>query len=218
MVVLLNVYAYLLGPVALALPNWTAVGMTVVAVLLFAAREPLHELARRLDVSELVTAAQFLILTGIVLPLLPAQPITTLTSISPREAWLALVVVCTLSYASYLLQRYLPAAGGNLWMAVLGGLYSSTATTVVFSRRARTQPSTIPEARAAIALATAVMYLRILLIVAVFNQALAQRLAAPLVALFVLALAIALVHYRRDGVSGAKHPVEADRNPARAWG
>ena len=47
--------------------------------------------------------------------------------------WLALVVVCTFSYVSYLAQRYWAAAAGGLSMAALGGLYSSTAVTVVLA-------------------------------------------------------------------------------------
>jgi uncharacterized membrane protein (DUF4010 family) len=58
-VLLLNVHAYLLGVVTLALPNWVAVGTTVAAVLLLTGRERLHELARRVEMKEIVTAANF---------------------------------------------------------------------------------------------------------------------------------------------------------------
>ena len=147
---LLNVLAYLLGAVALALPPWLAVAITVASVLLLTGREQLHALARRLEMREIVTAGQFLILTGIVLPLLPNHPVTTLTAITPRQVWLALVVVCTFSYVSYLAQRYWAAAAGGLWMAALGGLYSSTATTVVLARQAKADPSTRRHAQAGI--------------------------------------------------------------------
>jgi uncharacterized membrane protein (DUF4010 family) len=63
-------------------------------------------MARELELPEVVTAGKFLILTGIILPLLPNEPITPLTRVTPYQAWLALVAVCTLSYGSYLLQRY----------------------------------------------------------------------------------------------------------------
>src|ERR1700751_5038012 len=180
---LLNIHAYLLGAVALALPPWVAGTMTVVAVLLLTGREQLHDLARRLEIKEIVTAGQFLVLTGIVLPLLPNQPVTTLTPITPRQVWLALVVVCTFSYVSYLAQRHWAAAAGGLWMAALGGLYSSTAATVVLARPAKAHPALERQAQAGITLATAIMYLRILAIVAIFNFALARALAVPLCAL-----------------------------------
>jgi uncharacterized membrane protein (DUF4010 family) len=192
----LNLHAYILGPIALALPNWVAVGTTVAAVLFLTGRERLHGLARGLDIGEIVTAGQFLILTGIILPLLPNEPVTTLTNITPRHAWLALVVVCALSYASYLAQRYWPPAAQGLWMAALGGLYSSTATTVVLARRAKTDEAWRGHAQAGITLATAIMYLRILAIVAVFNAELARRLLIPFVGLSLVALVICVAQYR----------------------
>ena len=196
MVPLCNVQAYLLGAVALAFPAWMAVGVTVASVLFFTGRERLHGLARKVEMSEIVTAGQFLILTGLVLPLLPDQPVTTLTHITPRQAWLALLAVCSVSYASYLVQRILAPAAGDLWMALLGGLYSSTATTVVLSRRAKSDPGLVPQARAGITLATAVMYLRVLVIVSVFNLSLAKELAPALLALGVAGLITGTVQYR----------------------
>jgi uncharacterized membrane protein (DUF4010 family) len=195
-VLTLNVHAYLLGAVALALPPWIAVTMTVVSVLLLTGREQLHALARRLDIREIITAGQFLILTGIVLPLLPNQSVTTLTPITPRQVWLALVVVCTFSYVSYLAQRYWAVAAGGLWMAALGGLYSSTATTVVLARQTKTEPALQRQARAGITLATAIMYLRILAIVAIFDLELARALLVPLGALSLTGFAFCGLQYR----------------------
>jgi len=192
---LFNVLAYVLGAVALALPPWIAVTMTVTAVLLLTGRTWLHDLAGRIDMQEIITAGQFLILTGIVLPLLPNEPVTTLTSITPRHAWLALVVVSTFSYVSYLAQRYWAAAAGGLWMAALGGLYSSTATTVVLARQAQADPAVRRHAQAGITLATAIMYIRILAITGIFNLPLAQHLALPMIALSLAGFAICALQY-----------------------
>src|SRR5580704_1639736 len=134
-----NVLAYLLGPVTLAEPPWVAIGMTVAAVLFLTSREALHGLAHRIELSEIVNAGRFLLLTGFALPLLPNTPVTDLSSITPRQVWLAMVAVCSVSYASYLLQRYVAPASAGLLTAVLGGLYSSTATTVVLARRAHAE-------------------------------------------------------------------------------
>ncbi|HKF72401.1 MAG TPA: DUF4010 domain-containing protein [Stellaceae bacterium] len=217
MVPLCNMQAYLLGAVALAFPAWMAVGVTVASVLFFTGRERLHDLARKVEMAEIVTAGQFLILTGLVLPLLPDQPVTTLTHITPRQAWLALLAVCSVSYASYLMQRVLAPTAGDLWMALLGGLYSSTATTVVLARRARSDPGLVPQARAGITLATAVMYLRALVIVCVFNLPLGKVLAPALATLGVAGLITGAVQYRFAPPS--RKPAEptaaaaAQRNP-----
>jgi uncharacterized membrane protein (DUF4010 family) len=135
MVPVCNVIAFLLGPAALAQPPWLSAGVTAAAVLLLTNRDQLHRFAREIEIPELVTAGKFLVLTGLVLPLLPNQPISSLTSINPRQAWLALIAVSAISYASYLLQRYvMPRGGAILPVAILGGLYSSTATSVALAR------------------------------------------------------------------------------------
>ncbi len=73
--------------------------------------------------------------------------------------------------------------GGGLWVAVLGGLYSSTATTVVLARRARAEPAMLRQAQTGIMLATSIMYLRLLIIVAMFDLPLARALAPVLLPL-----------------------------------
>lgn len=208
-----NVLAYLLGPVAFAEPPWVAIGVTVVAVLLLTAREKLHGFARRLDAKEIVTAGKFLILTGLILPFLPSQPVTPLTDITPHQVWLAVLAVCTLSYASYLLQRYVAPREGGLWAAVLGGLYSSTATTVVLARRAHAASGLVAQAQAGIILATAIMYLRILIVVALFDQPLALALAPALVALTAGGLVLAGVWHRLGRASAGVVPDGVLDNP-----
>lgn len=212
-VLVVNVQAYLLGAIALALPNWLAVGTTVTTVLLLASRERLHAFARRLEMREIITAGEFLILTGIILPLLPAEPVTSLTTITPRQVWLALVVICAISYASYLAQRYWRPPAAGLWTAVLGGLYSSTATTIVLARRAKAKGAMQADAAAGITLATGLMYVRLLAVIAVFNLDLARHMLIALVALFLLASLICAVQLWWSGGPSNDDPVPVGRNP-----
>lgn len=196
-VLVLNVQAYLLGAIALALPHWIAVATTVTAVLLLTGRPQLHALARRVELKEIITAGEFLILTGIILPLLPDRPVTTLTQVTPQQVWLALIVVCTFSYVSYLAQRYWAAAARGLWMAALGGLYSSTAATVVLARQAKADSAVARQSKAGITLATGIMYLRIEAVVGIFNRALARPLLLPTLGLALGAFAISALQYWR---------------------
>jgi uncharacterized membrane protein (DUF4010 family) len=210
-----NMLAYLIGPAALALPAWIAIAVTVAAVLLMTTREALHALAQKVELREIVTTAEFLILTGIVLPLLPDRPVTSLTAITPYKAWLALLAVCTLSYGSYLLQRFWASPASDLAVAFLGGLYSSTATTVIFARAAKANPSSAARAQAGIILATSVMYLRILAVIAVFDLALAKSLAPILVVFCLAGLAMAAWRYRGSAANASASPAEGmkPRNP-----
>jgi uncharacterized membrane protein (DUF4010 family) len=213
-----NLLAYLIGPVALTQPHWVAVGMTVVSVLLLTGRETLHAVARRIEPPEIVTAGKFLILTGIVLPLLPNEPVTALTTVTAYQAWLALLAVCTLSYASYLLLRYWAPKQGDLLTAILGGLYSSTATTVVLARRAGAKGIASDRARTGIVLGTAVMYLRILGIIAIFNLGLAATLAPALAGLALLGLSLAtLLLWLAGWPSGETGDISTPGNPLELW-
>jgi uncharacterized membrane protein (DUF4010 family) len=194
-----NLLAYLIGPTALLEPSWVGIGLTVSAVLLLGARKPLHDIARQIPFDEIATFGKFLVLTGIILPLLPNEPVTTLTALTPHRLWLAVVVVSSLSYGSYLLQRYLSPTRGVLLAAVLGGLYSSTATTVVLARRVREDPGALRQIQAGIVLATALMYLRLELVIAALNVALARICAPALLGLGLLSTVLAAGCYWLEG-------------------
>ena len=101
-----NLLAYALGALALTQPLWLCVAVAVAAVLLLGGRRTLHAWAARVPTQEVVTAGQFLVLVGVVLPLLQGRPTIPYTPITPFGVWLAVVAVSTISYASYLLQRF----------------------------------------------------------------------------------------------------------------
>ena len=123
-----NLLAYLLGPVALTQPHWVAVGLTVTAVLLLTGRERLHTMARQLELPEIITAGKFLILTGIILPLLPngrpaAQTSVRVEPSNPLElsaAALFAVLFVAISIASTWAADHFGAAGLYAIAAIVG--------------------------------------------------------------------------------------------------
>lgn len=215
MVPLCNVVAYLLGPVALIEAPWVAVSLTVAAVLLLRARDRLHALARRIPGEEIITLAQFLVLIGVILPLLPDVQVSPLTSITPFQVWLGVVVVSSLSYGSYLLQKLASPRRSLFATSVLGGLYSSTATTALLARQLREDPVNANEVRSGIVLATALMYLRIGIVVAIFDLRLALSLALSLFALALSAgaLAFAILRWGRVTTAVERAAAPLPRNP-----
>ncbi|MBY0577776.1 MAG: DUF4010 domain-containing protein [Burkholderiales bacterium] len=209
-----NLIAYLLGPITLIEPHWVAVSFTVSAVLLLGARESLHHFAQKLPAEEIMTGGKFLVLTGIILPLLPNHPVTNLSVITPHQVWLAVVVVSTLSYASYMIRRYVSPQKGLLAASVLGGLYSSTATTVVLARQGREGAFARHEILSGIVLATSLMYLRLCVVVAVFNLSLAISILPYLSGLFVLGLLLSwLCRLGRRGEATGEHVLAVQANP-----
>src|SRR5271166_4708979 len=192
-----NLIAYLIGPIALTQAPWVAVAASVTAVLLVGTREKLHRLVTVVPQDELLTAGKFLILVGIILPLVPNEPVTTAIPLTPYRVWLAVVAICTLSYLSYLLQTFAPVRNATLLPAVLGGAYSSTATTIVLAKRQREAGAGRAELTAGIVTATAVMYLRLGVIIALFDARLAWALAPALAALFLFGAALSAYEWRR---------------------
>jgi uncharacterized membrane protein (DUF4010 family) len=192
---LCNLLAYVLGPVALTQPLWICVATAVAAVLLLSGKQTLHTWAQRVPAEEIITAGQFLILVGIVLPLLAGRPAIPYTNVTPFGVWLAVIAVSSISYASYLLQRYVFPGRGVLLASVLGGLYSSTATTVVLARRSSDEGMST-ELESGIIAATAMMFLRVLAICSIFNLALGIALLLPTTIPSALMLALAWVRAR----------------------
>jgi len=204
--------AYVLGPIALTQTTWIPVALVVGTVLLVGSRKMLHAFVARVPEGEAVTLAQFLLLVGVVLPLLYGAPRIPYTDITPFSVWLAVVAVSALSYVSYLLQRYVLPGRGIVVAAALGGLYSSTATTVVLAREARDQGVT-PSITAGIVTATAMMYVRILIVVAIFDAALAAPLVLPFLVLAAIAAVAAILCARRNGASTKPPPAVIEANP-----
>jgi uncharacterized membrane protein (DUF4010 family) len=209
-----NLLAYVIGPIVLLQPPWVAVALAVAAVLLLGTRERLHRLIHVVPRDELLTVGEFLILVGIILPLVPHERVSSLTPLTPYGIWLAVVTVCTLSYLSYLLQRYAPIKNAALLPAVLGGAYSSTATTVVLAKRLREAKQAPADISAGIVAATAIMYVRIGVVVALFDMHIALTLAPALVVLAAIGAALAIYEWRRPRARSAKtNLVVLPKNP-----
>ena len=203
---------YVLGAIVQREQFWIAATLVVASLLLLALKEGLESLARKLPAEEIVTFTKFLLLTAVILPVVPNAEYTPF-AINPFKTWVVVVAVSTVSYASYVLLVWMKARGGVLLSAVLGGVYSSTATTVVLAKRAASEGR--PNLYAgAILTASGVMYLRILILVGLFNGALARLLWAPFLALFAAGLLGGVLWSRRsDGAAKSGDQKPAPRNP-----
>ena len=213
-----NLLVYALGPIVLTQPPWVAIGATVAAVLLIGWREQMHGFVRLVPQDEILTAGKFLVLAGIILPLLPDTRIIAAAPLTAYRIWLAVVAISGLSYLTYLVQRYLPektgaAGSGALLPAMLGGAYSSTATTVVLARRQHEEAASRPELSAAIIAATTVMYLRLAIVIALFSLPLAASLMPALLFLFVIAGLLAWREWRRSDRGSAQDLAIPAANP-----
>ena len=184
---------YCLAPLIFTQPNWLVL-LIVVSVLIFTEmKETLFEFSKKFDTNEFVTLAKFLVIAGVILPILPDKVISPEINISPYKFWLAIVAVSGISYFSYLLKKFVFPKAGIILTGILGGLYSSTATTFILGRKSRENPSD-PKVTSAIILATTMMFLRIFLLAFFFNRAIAYQLA-PSFAIFIIVSVLIAVYF-----------------------
>jgi uncharacterized membrane protein (DUF4010 family) len=197
---------------------WDQVGVAgavaVAAMLLLALKGWLHNLAKRIEPSDVEATLKFAIITLIILPLVPNTNFgpTGLEVINPYKTWLMVVLIAGLNFVGYILVKVVGREHGLGITGLLGGLVSSTAVTLSFSQRSRVEPGLAPVLALAILLAWTVMFFRVVVEVGVVNLSLAKDLALGMVIMGVVSLVICLLLWRR-GRSTEKAEVESGHNP-----
>jgi uncharacterized membrane protein (DUF4010 family) len=179
---------YLVGALVCYGHLWIATTLGVACLLLLDLKAALEKMAARIAPNEILTFTKFLVLSVVVLPILPNQEYGPF-HINPFKTWLVVVAISTISYASYVLQKMTKGQGGVVLAAILGGAYSSTVTTVVMARRAKLELR--PHLFAGgILIACGMMYLRLVILLALFNRQLMLLLYIPYLALAVAAVGL----------------------------
>jgi uncharacterized membrane protein (DUF4010 family) len=211
---LVAILTYLLGPIGYLLPEWFLVLYVVILIVMLGAKPVIRRFSDTFRSEEFVTLVKFLVLAGIILPLLPARPISPFMGVTYYQVWLAVVVVSGISYLSYLIQAYFFPEAGLAISGILGGLYSSTATTVALARKARVKGTSINGLNPALLLATAMMYLRLwVIILALGYREAASSLTLPFGALAAFAILISLFLARKTEKETGKSEPLIDRHP-----
>jgi uncharacterized membrane protein (DUF4010 family) len=203
--VVIAMLTYTTGPVALLLPHWFLVLFGVSILFILHSKGRIRQFTDRLETGEVVTACKFLAIAGVILPLIPAIPqasgfagkLLAFLPVTPRQIWMAVVITTTISYLGYVLQTYLFPRRGMLLTGLIGGVYSSTAAVLVISKKSKSQPGNDREAAASILLAVSMMYLRLLVLVAIFRFHSALHVGPALLLLSSLAAGYA-VWVRKD--------------------
>lgn len=160
-----------------------AVVLAVVMIILIASKREIHSWTTHFTPKDLRSAIIFAAITGIVLPLVPNKGYGPLEAFNPFATWLMVVLISGLGFAGYVLMRLLGARAGITVTGLAGGLASSTAATIAFSRRSREEPSLSSNFALAIVLACTVMLGRVAVVVAMIDVRLFGTLLLPFLVL-----------------------------------
>jgi uncharacterized membrane protein (DUF4010 family) len=176
-----------------------AIGAAILLTLLLASKRTLHDFVRRtMSEEELFATLKLLAVVLVIYPLLPDRAMGPYDFFNPSRAWLLVIVVGAISFAGYVLVRWLGRGRGLHLSAFLGGVVSTAATTMSLAVRSREAPAWSKQLATAGVAANAVQFPRVLVLAALLNRELGARLLLPCVAAAGGGLAIAWLITRRQ--------------------
>jgi uncharacterized membrane protein (DUF4010 family) len=192
---------FLLGALATRGEPALAAAGGVVAAILLAVKPSVVAAAKAIERKELFAALRFLAISVIILPLAPDEPFGPLDALNPRRIWLFVVLISGLSFVGYWLIK-LFGARGVLLTGLVGGLASSTATTLSISRLMRSGAAAPIAGAAGIVAANVVMLARVAALLFVAGRSVLAEISMALLAAGLVGAAAALLLARR-GVESA---------------
>ncbi len=212
--------AAIIAPLLGAMVIWgefeIASALGVITALVLAIKPAMRTLTSRMSTKDLRAILEFLLITAVVLPLLPNRNFGPFNVVNPYQIWLLVILVSGIGFFGYVLIKVLGAEQGVGVTGILGGLVSSTATTVSFSGRSKANPELSSILAQGILLTSSVMFPRIMIEVAIVYTPLLRVIAVPMVAMLCVSLGLVFFLRRRRNALDAEErkPVDVS-NPLR---
>ena len=208
-IVMLLVYTF--GALVQTQELWMTAFLYVSILFILNSNTNLDKLIKNININEFETLGKMILLSAVILPLLPDTKVIPYLPMSPFKIWLTVVVISGISYGGYILQKYFFPSKGYFLTGIFGGLYSSTATTVVLARKAKqTRNSDVIDA--SIISATSVMYLRLIVVSLIFNFSAGIELIVPFVSLSLFGFIISFYFLKNQKVTNECQDI-VDSNP-----
>jgi uncharacterized membrane protein (DUF4010 family) len=189
-----------------------AAASAVVTTLLLSYKPMLHRWVGALEAKELRAGIKLLLISVVLLPVLPNQGYGPWEALNPYAIWWMVVLIATISFVGYFAVKIGGARRGVVFTGLFGGLASSTALTLHFSRSSRRDGAAVPILALGILLACGTMFPRMLLVASVLNRQLFSALVVPAAVMAVLVYGPALLYWRVQRKSEAE-PASPLHNP-----
>ena len=190
-----------------------AVAVGIVATALLYLKPELSGLTHKLDRRDLLSLLQFAALSFIVLPLLPNRTFGPYQAVNPHQVWLMVTLIVGISLSGYLAVKLLGQRVGGPLLGILGGLVSSTATSLIYAREARANPLSLNLGTAVILLANLVLFVRLMVLAAVVQTSVLPAAAWVLLPGLLCGLSAALWQLRQHN-NGQPQPELQLSNPS----
>jgi uncharacterized membrane protein (DUF4010 family) len=152
-----------------------------------------HLLRETITEPEFNATLAFVTVVLVIYPLLPEGPFGPFSFFSPRQVWTFVILISSISYVGYFLEKFLGEERGLVYTSILGGLASTTAVTVHLAHLSKQRPESLHGLMRGFLIANAVQFPRAFLLVAIVNRDLAIACALPLGLMLAAAIAMALI-------------------------
>ena len=205
---------FVLGAVAAMGEVTIAAAFAVVTTLLLSYKPLLHRWVRALEPEEVRAGIKMLLISVVLLPILPDKGYGPSQALNPYEIWWMVVLIAAISFVGYFAVKIAGTRQGIVFTGLFGGLASSTAVTLHFSRILQRNATMTPVLSMGILLACGTMFPRMVLIASVVNPDIAQLLSMPAAVMALLTFVPAVIYWRSrahkntDAVSPLKNPLE----------
>lgn len=203
---------YLLGVLVWYDQSRLAIMLAITTTTLLYFKPELRGMTQRLTRKDLVSVLQFLVLTFIILPILPNQNYGPYGAFNPYHAWMMVVLISGISLAGYIALHWMRFRYGPALLGLLGGLLSSTATTLAYARHGRDNENMLNLSAIVIVIASQVVMLRLLVICSIISPKILPSLLIPMSSGLILGL-IAILFSRGLLRSDADLPKPSSANP-----
>ncbi|MFN7972033.1 MAG: MgtC/SapB family protein [Acidobacteriota bacterium] len=189
---------YGVGALLVAGPREIAIVLGGGIAILLKMKEELHGIAGRLTEQDYENVMRFALITLVLLPVLPDRAYGPYSVLNPHEVWLMVVLIVGINLAGYVAYKLFGGRAGIVLGGILGGLISSTATSVSYARRSRTEPRAAGPASIVILVASAIVFARIVFEIAVVAPSAVATAAPPLLLMLATLSVTALVIFVKD--------------------
>lgn len=208
------ILTFLFGVLVMGDHASVAIALAVITSLLLTFKGKLHGFIRNMSVDDIHVTLQFALVAAVILPLLPNRTIDPMGLLNPFQIWLMVVFVSGIGFSGYVLMKILgPSRGTNL-MGILGGLASSTATTISFSSASREYPQMAEHYARGVILASTVMFPRVLFLILVIHPPLAYKVVIPFALMLLTGLVFIFVSQKsKSSETTTIHPEYKITNP-----
>lgn len=203
---------YLLGAYLILGEKTVAVVVGGTIAVLLHLKPSMHAFARRLSERDLRSIMRFALISLIILPVLPNRTFGPYDVLNPFKIWLMVVLIVGIGLGGYGAYKLVGARAGTLLSGLIGGLISSTATTVSYARRAGINRGLSELAALVILIASTTLFIRMFVEISVVAPRILPRVAAPLAMLLIIHLVVCTLGYRAVGQHEKSMPEQS--NPA----